>query len=223
MNVAERLQAVLDMPPERRRRIRRRSKCKVKPFTLPDKKNYTQQELLQWARERGVSSQRQLLAKRQDGDPNRNSFIRAFGSWSEFKRKLEGKKDDPSQPQPPEATAGYILKNIVDFDLWTVRLYMNARKKNPDTIPSMEKVKYHFGVWSNACYYASLMSAEIHVERYRQFKREKGRYPTVPECRRDLIDIGLLTQIHGSKRSLDAHLDQLEQMNEDRKRSKGKV
>lgn len=195
------------MPPEQR--------SKLNLFKKRGSYNTTKEEylnrnrILEWAKEKGVRSQRQVRKQRGPGEPSVEVIIKAFGSWNNFLSEIgiERKKEEK-----PPSDFDYIANVIVQFGLFDADDYRNARKKRPDVIPSMYMVMKQFGTWKNASLIAARVSVQYRVDEYIKLKNRYGRWPTPTECRNARINIEPLVDIHGSKRALDAFLDKAQKV-----------
>lgn len=200
---------VLDMSPEKRRHIcLDNNKIKKRFYYKPDKE-YTSDEMLLWASERGITSVRQFYKYRNNDGPSYQKILKNFGSWGNFKEKLISlKKDFYSNIIGNAPTdAEYLLSVVVQYDLWTSRSYEKARIKNPEIIPSFYWVKYHFGRWKNLIILAEQVCIEHIISRYVLLREKLGRWATYTECKKEMIDLEPLYEIHGGKKNLDRFLE----------------
>lgn len=190
------------MPPEQRRQLdlfKKRGK-----YNVTDKKYLNRERILEWAKERGVSSQPQVRKLRQAGEPTVEVIEKVFGSWRNFLSEIGIER---KEEEKPPADFDYIANVIVQFGLFDAEKYRAARKKRPDVIPSMNQVLKQFGTWTNASAIAARISMQYRIDEYLKLKKRYGRWPTPTECRNAKINIEPLVNIHGSKRALDAFLD----------------
>lgn len=211
------LKEILELPIEQRRNLRINKKRGR--YNKPLKEEYTAEELINWAKKRNVKSRTDLKKARKKGDPNVNRFISVFGSWGAFKKEAYKTSLDQRLGEPPN-DAEYILKVIVQYGAWTARKYEEGRRNHPDIFPSVKQVKNQFGKWSNVKYFAKRVMMKDTLKEYVLLRDKLGRWPTPVECERQSIDLGGLIEIHGSKKEVDSFLENMEKVNEERRRGK---
>jgi len=203
------LTEILKMPAEQRRRLRidvRRHK-RYRPAA---RREYTQEELLEWAKERNIKTTRQLDAVREKGDPTFYIFKQVFGSWNAFKEMAYGREAvDPFLHEPPN-DAKYIMEVIVQFQLWRQKDYERARQVRPEVVPSISRLRYQFGRWSNAVYCAERWSAWKTLEHYVRLRDKLGRWPTGGECKKAKLDLRMLLEIHRTSKALQRFIENME-------------
>jgi len=198
---------IFAMSPEQRRRLR--LDFKKGSYNKPRKK-FADDELIEWATSRGVKSMRQLDRAREQGDPNRHNFERAFGSWENFKRIAYPEDYKPNLLNTIPKDAKYMAQLLIQYNVWTAEKYRRARKAYPEIFPSINKVYFNFRGWSDLVIVAKSLSMEKTIDRYLELKNKLGRWPTVAESRERMIELRPLIDIHKSKKAVDGFLESME-------------
>jgi len=215
------LKEFLSTPVEKRRQMKFGVKRGL--YNKP-RGEFTCDELVLWAKSNNVRTVAQLKKNRGFGDPNLNSFVKAFGSWSEFKKVAFGSKPEEEVGGKTPADPLYILKLMVANNICTAEQYRKLRCHRPDIVPSINQVYGQFGRWTTATYWADRLSVTKTAEKYIRMRDRLGRWPTPTECKQARIDIAKLVSIHdGSKKALDAFLEKMERLDEERRTSPGTV
>jgi hypothetical protein len=150
------------------------------------------------------------MALRKTGEPIVWDFRREFGSWSKavdeaFGRELETAFDEL-----------YLLKAVIQFDLWSKEAYRGARKKDPQIFPSVYFVIKSWGRWSTFMVSAKRMALKAVLYDYRKLERRLKRRPTLREARVRGIPIDMALKKFGGKYNLDELLEGLEKQIEKR-------
>lgn len=196
---------ILSLPPEKLRRVRigkRRRKHEPRRY-------FTGQELMDYLIKNGIRSANKLTKFRQKGEPTLYDCIKAFGSWAVIKERCYG-------PPNPVKTgiaidAKYIVKTVIMAELWTFRLYLDARKRRPDVVPSYYYVQKFFGRFARMTSAAKLYSVRMLMEAYRKFQRQLGRPPLAKELVDEGIDMGkALDFFKGNRKKMILFLQQME-------------
>ena len=163
----------------------------------------SREELLNYLREKQVRSSRDLISKRQPGEPAVYDYAKAFGSWRAAMETAFGKKIDILAA---EITPDYLIKCVLGFNLWTYEQYVNARRLRPEVIPSFAQVRKLFGSYSNLKYYAQRNSLRDVLQKYLDLRDQLGRWPTRQQCRRAGLDISRPIEHFGSRRKMNDFL-----------------
>ena len=198
---------------EERRRLRvGRRRVKGKP--REKRRILSRDALLDYLRRNDIKAWRKLDAVRKPGDPTVWDYRKEFVRWSEARIAAFGK-----EAFPPEITAAYLVKIIVQFGLWSYRTYQEGRRMRPDIVPSMWHVRREFKYWSTCVYYANKSDSKRALEKYMRLKRRFGRLPTTAECHEHNVDIQKLLTLFGGKKYLYQNVQMMEKEHERRRRN----
>jgi hypothetical protein len=180
-------------------RKRRRLKQKRKKYSKEVRGPFDRQMLLEHLRESGIRSWRKYKAARKSGDPTVYDYRKEFGSWEVACHVAFGK--DPIEVK--KLDHNYIYLTIIQFNLWTLRAYLEARKVRPDVLPSRARLREEWGRWSNVKDCAQRASTARTVDEYIKLWRRLGRKPKKQDCK----DVGLVIDeaiaYYGSKKEMD--------------------
>ncbi len=181
-----------------------RARSRLRPFKKRRKYNrenrsFSDEELLEYLRKNNIQTIQQLESERKAGEPRLYDYRKAFKYWNDAKKKAFGIGD-----VKPEFDAAYVLKCVVEFDLWTVRKYKSARRKNPDIFPSFCWAKKKWGgYWSILKGAAKQYSLKATMDEYVKLWRKLRRVPTMEEVKREGIVLESAIKFYKSKKELD--------------------
>lgn len=179
---------------EERRRIRvgrHRAKCRPRE----NRQRLHRSQLLDYLRRNDFRSRRSLQAGRRPGDPDIWDFLREFGKWSVARAEAFGKPTFSA-----EFTGEYLVKLVVQNNLWTARLFLEEHRIRPDIVPSFYCVKKEFKRWENLKYYARRHDARRILSEYLRLMRRFGRRPTAQECEVKGINCQKLVDLFGGRK-----------------------
>jgi hypothetical protein len=201
---------ILAYSDEKRRGLRLKTKRiqKRKPYVRIERPNRSQDELLEYFKDKGITTQKSLLEIRRGDDPLPYDYIKAFGSWGKAKEIVFGPKEVP----PLEAE--YMVKCIIEFDLWTRPVYEEACRKRPDILPSIYRILKKWGRWSNLTELAYRSSFKKTLDSYLLLKKKLGRTPSVKDCKRAGVKLESVRTLFGSKTEMDRFLIRVEENDE---------
>ncbi len=199
---------ILGLPEDFSDLLRFRRKYRPRPRKIRPRR--TGGELLEYLRKTGIRSSRRLMALRKDGDPIVWDYRREFGSWSKaveqaFGRELQADFD----PR-------YLLKTVIEFNLWSQRAYQRARNKAPHIFPSVKFIIKMWRTWANFMKCAQATSLDAALDKYRKLERRLGHRPTMRECRVRGVLIEEALRRFGGKHTLDELLSGAERQRERR-------
>lgn len=183
---------------------RRRSDRGKKRVKRPDR---THDELLDFLREKGVRTCRQLTkARRSKYDPTVYDYVKKFKSWSRAVAALDGKlpAEKPEYSEKPE----YIITVILMCNAFTQDAYSLARKRMPEMVPSLYWVKKRWGKFRKVVEAARQSSTFCVMEDYLHLARKVGDWPTLERCRRANLDLTEVKKMFGGKVQMDRTLAQ---------------
>jgi hypothetical protein len=200
-----RLDDIIRMPAEKRRRLNLGSKKKRNYKRYPRRKR-SREELIQYLKDNDVQSSRQLHKVRQDGDPIIYDYRKEFGKWSQALLAAHG----PPLPSVGKFDAKYLASAVIEFGLWSKEKYQAKRMLRPDILPSMHFVRKEWGTFGNLKAYAKEVSMKQVLNRYLAFWRRLKRPPTLKECDSEGINLETPVKYFGSKREMDKLLAEME-------------
>ena len=204
------LDDILTMPDSQRQKIRFRKRRKK--YHCEKRPKFTREELLAYLRKNNFRSPLQIMKGRKPGEPKTYEYLREFGTWKNAKLNAFGVPPAPTDPV-------YIYKTVIEFNLWTQKAYLAARKKRPDIIPSIRIVYNRWGKFSTLKKFAQRFSIRVLIESYWELKRKLGRHPESDECRAHGIHLEKAIEFFDGKRKLEKFVDALESQNEEKGRS----
>lgn len=195
------LDDILTMPDSQRlkvhfRKRRKRYHCEKRP-------KFTRDQLLAYLRTNNFRSSHQLMRGRKPGEPKEYEYRREFGTWKNAKLNAFGIPPVPTDPV-------YIYKTVIEFNLWTGKAYLAARKKRPDIIPSIYFIYKHWGRFKRLTEFARRFSIRVLIESYWKLKRKLGRHPEMDECKAHGIHLEKAIEFFDGKRKMEKFVDALE-------------
>jgi len=191
---------IMKMLPSSRRRNRNRRRG---PFEIRPARSQT--DLINYLIEHDIHTTGQLNKKRQHGDPTLYDFIKAFNSWKESQILAFGPPPPFKAPEKPSPE--YLIKCCRDYNLWRRRDWHEARRKNPEIIPSINQCRRIFnGRFGNLTWAAEKVSVKRTVERCMSLTRRLGHIPSALECRQYDVDLDPLRSVYHSKRGVNEFL-----------------
>jgi hypothetical protein len=198
------LSEILSLPPEQRKRRRspKRGESKKRRRKYEMGRKFTEEDIIKYLVDNDIRSASQLDRERGSYEPSVYDCRKVFGSWQNAKEAAFGGEIIADAPNDAE----YILKSIVEFNVWSYRKYMRVRKLRPDIFPSYHQVLNQWGNFSTLIYYAKRYSTKECLESYLRLWRILGKKPTLEDCRRKNISLESAIDIWGDKRSLDDFL-----------------
>jgi hypothetical protein len=175
-------------------------------YNRPEKKDYTKEEILYWARKKCIYTQRDLKAAREEGDPSVTSVQRVFGNWMTFKQHLFQRFRTPDITKKllaPPTDALYLCEIANRYSIRSSRHYEALRRLYPNVIPSIKHVRKEFGKWSNYKFLYTRLEMSQVVEKYKILMKTLDRSPTNSELKKEGLDITYFIKIHGSKSAFE--------------------
>jgi hypothetical protein len=135
---------------------------------------------------------------RKPDEPTVYEFRKAFGSWRNaslqaFPRVADGIQKDKE----------YLLKLVLQFDLWTYKDYILAHKSNPEVVPSYKYLRKKWESYRSLVELAKRSSLQKIMERYMVLWRKMGKKPTLEQCKNDGVQIDEAIRLVGSRDKLD--------------------
>jgi hypothetical protein len=199
------LSDIRDLPDAKRRKLHLIYKPRGK-YRKEIRPKRSREELLAWLKDHDVRTRIQLEKKRVDGDPTLSDYLLEFKKWSIAVGLAFGCRDVELNFKDPE----YVAKVVIEFKLWTLIAYEEARKKRPDIIPSVYYVMKKFGGYKNLVVFCKRFSLVEVFNSYMTLRRRLGRVPTLKECTQSNIHLDEAIRFYGSKRKLDNFIASLE-------------
>lgn len=206
------LQEILGLPDEERRklkirRIRRKVVRQVRRQTSPG-------EMLKILRDRSVRSSRKWMKVRFPSDPTIYDFRKEFGSWRKAV-KLAFREVDSRI----EMDAEYLVKLVIQFDLWTYDKYISVHKAQPEIVPSYEYLRKRWESYKSLVEFARRSALKSVVDRYFSLYRRLGKKPTMEQCRVDGVQLDEAIRLLGGRNNLNELIVMMEQLYEKQRRS----
>jgi len=173
---------------------------------------FSREHLIEYLQDNGFRTVRQIRRERGEGEPTSDDYVKEFGSWSRARDIVFG------APEPePDFDVEYMLKGIIEFDLWTWRKYIKTQKKRPDIFPSIYRVRKRWGSFSNMIYLARKMSITQTLNAYVRLWRKCGHTPTLKECDSAGVDVSAVIKFFEGKRAMDDYVSRMEELHENKR------
>jgi hypothetical protein len=167
-----------------------------------ERRKFTKDELISYLKKTGFRTKRLLESGRKPGEPRVYDYVKEFGSWGNIKTDIFGMKDvfafnDVS-----------LVKSLIEFKVWTVRVYRQKRKDHPDIFPPLcQALKMWGGKWSIIKGIAKQKCYRITLNEYAKLWRKLGRAPTLEETKVAGIPLERLMMKHKTKPELDKDME----------------
>lgn len=196
------IEEMLLVPKNRRNRLR--------PFMkrrkyVSERRKFTREQLIKYLQRNNFRSAYKLGKFRKPGDPTDYDYRKEFGSWETAKTNIFGKDGGI------EFDAIYLLKAIIEFNLWTVRSYQAARNKEPLVFPPLkEALKEWGGKFSIMAGAAKQLSFKATLNEYKRLWRKLGRVPSMSEVKAEGIVLDSAISYYKSKKELDIFMEDWE-------------
>jgi len=193
------LKSILNLPARQMRRLRLmwtpkriRRKCG----------KFSRDELLDYMRKNNIRSRRKLDVYRKDGDPLPSTYSGEFGSWGAALKAAFG-----SPIVKPSLDKEYVVKSALMMGIITYNQYVEARKKNPDILPSIWAVLKMFGSFARFASNVRALSFKETMDAYSRLWRRLGKAPSFTECKRAGINLDIMIiKVFLTKKSLDSYM-----------------
>jgi len=205
------LDEILNMPPDKRK-FKNFSRIPKKGVT---KSKRTNEELIQYLIDNDLTGAKQLQTFRKPGDPCLATYQIRFGSWGEAKALAFGKPKE--KPPAPPNDAEYMMKLLLNFNIWTENSYRIARRNRPDIFPPITQLFKEWGFFSNLVFAAKRKSLGHKMEEYLKLMRKLKRCPRDNELKKHKLDMRSVFKLYGSKQSFDSFLKDVERMRKNEK------
>jgi len=186
------LKDYLKLPDSVSRRFRPCSR--IRRYKREKRRKFTKDEIIAYLRDNNIRSIPQLQRFRKEGDPNVYDVRKAFGGkWSNAINEVFV----PSLPLEP--TKEYILKTVLWMNIKRRRDYLEARKREPGIVPSINVVRKAFGTFKNMMYFARQYNLEETLRLSVKLYLKYGRTPTMLEYKAAHIGIDTVIDSFGGK------------------------
>lgn len=203
MDLAEKL---LNLPATQLKRRSKRKKRAVRVYKRLPRPSYCRDELIAFARKHKIHSRYHLTKIREEGDPTFWDYIKEFGSWTEAKTHFSIDKVKYDRK--------YIIKLVIEFDLWNVKRYNFAYNSNKDIMPSLGVVIKEFGSWTALKHLAAIFSLKRTIALYVNLKKKLKRVPTKEDCFIESLELEPAMKVFGTKNCFDKFICSLEEISE---------
>lgn len=186
---------VLPTPAHQLKLLRRRKR--YRRYKKQDRKKLSRDDMLEYLRSNEVRSSRMLMEVRKPDDPNVDDYRKEFGNWSDALHlafgSIEASKHD----------AEYMLKAVLEFNLWSVKRFREARKVDPDIIPSWSSIRREWGSYSNLIESARRLDLRNLLLEYLKLMRRLGRTPTLNDLKKYNLRMDAAIKFYGGKKEMD--------------------
>jgi hypothetical protein len=181
-----------------------RSKRRARgPYKKKERPKRTKEQLSNYLIKNNYRTRAQLVNGRKEGDPTPDDYKKEYGNWTNAVTEI-------FNIEPLDRR--YVLKAIIEFNLWTQRAYINAHRKRPDILPSYYIVTKEFGSWVIIKELAVMVSVKKTLHAYMELKKRLGRIPTLEDCQMAGLIIDSVVKIYDGKSGLDKFVESLEEM-----------
>jgi len=147
--------------------------------------------------------------KAQPDSPTLYDYIKAFGSWRQAQTSAFG--PPPPFTAPIKPSREYLAQCVNLFNLRHRQDWINARKTDSVTIPSLFWIRYHYGSFRCLVAQADKLSLSKQMDAYIALTLQLKKQPTVIQCRQNDIPISSLIKnlMCKDKRDLNQYVQQL--------------
>lgn len=202
----------LDLKSKRKRGIRRRT-----PVKSPE---FTRAELIDYIRKNNFRKLSQVFAASGNGRPTLWCFQKNFGTsfWSKVKQEAFS-PDSIRFKWQDDIDAGYLMKLVLEFDLWTRDKYEKARLTHPSIVPPLNRIREKWGTFRRMKICARRYSIKIMLDEYLKLSRRLGRIPSVEDCKENGVYIDKAVEFFKGKKYMDMFLQMMEKKDATKERS----
>lgn len=176
------------------------------------RRSFSKEELIEYLQDRECRSTRDLCRHRQSGEPMVWDYRKAFGSWSMAQLAAFGDEEKAEQRRKNADDAEYLVRTVLELNLWTRGKWRKAREKMPDVIPSEFHVVRHWGSFEGLFAFARIYSMRHVVYDYMGLKLRLRKTPTWDDCDVAGLDIRESVRLMGGKREFDRFVKDLERI-----------
>ena len=179
-------------------------KHRLRPFRkrrtyIWEKRKFSRDELLEYLKRNNFRSADKLKAGRELGEPAVYDYQKEFGNWENARSTAFGIRD-----MDFGFDEKYLIKAVIEFNLWSVRAYNQSRKKDPIVFPSVYKIRKKWGgKWSIMVGAAKQDCLKMVMTAYSRLWRRLGRRPRLEEVKDAGISLDRATELYGGKVRLD--------------------
>jgi hypothetical protein len=199
------LRDMFSLPDRKRRKISLTYKPRGK-YRKEIRPKYSQDELVEFLRERNIRSIRQVEKFRKPGEPTASDFRRAFKHWKDALCMAYGWNEPLDVVRDPE----YMAKVVVQLGITTVKGYIEAHRKRPDIIPAYRDLRRVWGGFKRLKLIVRRYSLALLLNDYMVLRRRLGRHPTLEDCEKASVNLEKGIEFFGDKKRLDDFLDSME-------------
>lgn len=202
------LEKISRMDSESRKKAFKSGKRRTKCHTIHTPKD----KILEFLIKNEIHNKYQLKKKRGFGDPTCLAITLAFGTWDEAMAQAWQEKPGLVLPPPWKNNPDYFIKCVLEFGLWTQKLYREAHAKYPDIIPSPSGVDIIkcWGSFSLLVVAARRTSMKEQMKEYIRLKWKLKRKPTAYECRKHDVCYDEAAKLFSSKRAFVKFITDIE-------------
>lgn len=170
-------------------------------YASRERRVFSRDELIHFLVAGGFRSSRMLMRARNPGEPTVYDYRKEFGSWSKALVVAFG-SDGGEAPK----NRMYVIRAVIEFNLWSKSRYIKVHKTCPDVVPSMRIVNRLFGSFGILKRLAAAKSLKKSLSDYLELREKIGRSPTSVQCAKAGIDLQAMHAMFGGKRQLNRFL-----------------
>lgn len=170
---------------------------------IRENRHFSKEELLEYLRKNNFRSAHQLEVGRKPCEPNVYDYRKEFGNWENARSAVFG-----IRTMDFGFNAHYLLKTVIEFNLWTVRAYQAKRILEPDIFPSLRQIRKKWGgKWSIMVGAAKQLSFKATLDAYKKLWRRLGRKPTMEDASIAGISLESVLRYYKRKEELDKMIE----------------
>lgn len=181
-------------------RWRKRRKGRGK-YNRRNRPEFTKEQLAEYLKKKNFRTREQLRRGREEGEPTDADYREAYGSFRAAREEIW-------QVEPWNRE--YVVKALIEFNLWTREKYHEARRNRPDVLPPLNWIVSEFGSWSTLKEIATAFSLRRTIDAYVVLRNRLGRRPTLKEAKMAGIILDKAVKIYGGKPGFDKFIESLE-------------
>lgn len=169
--------------------------------------------LVYYLRGKGFKSKRELHNGRKGWEPSCSHYIKEFGSWGEAKRFIWG-IDGVAWNKEARTDPEYMVKAVIQFNLWRWVDYIAFRRKHPDLVPSYYQILREWGSFDTLKRVAAASSFKGLVVEYLKICKRMKRIVSRQEVEQLYPNLDNALKKIGGWHDLVSMASQLEGINE---------
>ena len=198
---------MLEMSDEQRYRLR---PFKKRRKYIYERRKFSQEELIGYLRKNNFTSAGKLETGRKPGEPRVYDYKKEFGKWENARSAAFGIMEIDCG-----VNAKYILRAVIEYNLWTAKAYRAIHNKEPSIFPSLHRVlKKWGGKWSIVVGAAKQLSFKSTLDEYKKLWNKLGHTPSMEEVNAEGISLESVLRYYKTKKAIDDVIKTWEIVNE---------